>query len=143
MNLDWSAFTPGPAAAGGLLIGAAAVLLMLGAGRIAGISGIVGNLLPPAPGGGWRLAFLLGLCASPWFYQLYAALPPATIEAGPLRMVVAGLLVGLGTRYASGCTSGHGVCGLSRGSRRSLAATALFMGAGFAVVYVLRHVLGA
>ena len=78
----------------------------------------------------------------PWFYQLYAALPPATIEAGPLRLVVAGLLVGLGTRYASGCTSGHGVCGLSRGSRRSLAATALFMGAGFAVVYVMRHVLG-
>ena len=68
MTLDWSVFTPGPAAAGGLLIGAAAVLLMLGAGRIAGISGIVGNLLPPAPGGGWRLAFLLGLCVSPWFY---------------------------------------------------------------------------
>ena len=127
MTLDWSVFTPGPAAAGGLLIGAAAVLLMLGAGRIAGISGIVGNWLPPAPR---RLAARVpaGPVRVPWFYQLYAALPPATIEAGPLRLVVAGLLVGLGTRYASGCTSGHGVCGLSRGSRRSLAATALFMG---------------
>ena len=97
-----------------------------GAGRIAGISGIVG-CCRPRRAAGWRLAFLLGLCASPGSINCTRR-RPATIEAGPLRLVVAGLLVGLGTRYASGCTSGHGVCGLSRGSRRSLAATALFMG---------------
>lgn len=142
MNLDWSAFTPGPAAAGGVLIGLAAVLLMAGAGRIAGISGILGGLLPPARDGGWRLAFLLGLVAAPWLYQLGAALPAMVVQAGPGRLIVAGLLVGIGTRYASGCTSGHGVCGIARGSPRSLAATALFMAAGFAMVYVLRHVLG-
>lgn len=143
MTLDWAAFTPLPATIGGLLIGAASVWLMLGAGRIAGISGIVGSLLPPVPGSGWRLAFLLGLGVAPWLYQWQAALPAVTVEAGPVRLIIAGLLVGLGTRYASGCTSGHGVCGLSRGSPRSLAATALFMAAGFAVVYVLRHVAGA
>ncbi|MFD4836014.1 YeeE/YedE family protein [Achromobacter sp. NPDC058515] len=142
MNVDWSGFTPAIAAAGGLLIGAASVLLMLGAGRIAGISGILGGLLPPERGGGWRLAFLLGLCAAPWLYRLFSALPPITVQAGTPQLIVAGLLVGLGTRYASGCTSGHGVCGLSRGSRRSLAATAIFMAAGFATVYVLRHVMG-
>jgi uncharacterized membrane protein YedE/YeeE len=142
VNVDWSAFTPGAGTAGGLLIGAAAVLLMLGAGRIAGISGILGGLLSPERGGGWRLAFLLGLCAAPWLYRVFSALPDITVDAGTPRLIVAGLLVGIGTRYASGCTSGHGVCGLSRGSRRSLAATAIFMAAGFATVYVLRHVMG-
>jgi len=142
MNLDWSAFTPVSSALGGLLIGAAAALLMGGAGRIAGISGILGGLLTPERGGAWRLAFLLGLFASPWLYRLGAALPAITVEAGTGRLIVAGLLVGLGTRYASGCTSGHGVCGVSRGSPRSLAATALFMAAGFAVVYVMRHLAG-
>lgn len=142
MNLDWSAFTPAPATAGGLLIGAAAVLLMAGAGRIAGISGIVGGLLPPRRDGLWRVAFLLGLCASPWLYQLGSALPTVTVEAGTPRLIVAGLLVGIGTRFASGCTSGHGVCGLSRGSRRSFAATAVFMAAGFATVYAVRHLAG-
>ena len=127
MTLDWSVFTPGPAAAGGLLIGAAAVLLMLGPG--ASPASAASSAIAAARAGR-RLAARVpaGPVRVPWFYQLYAALPPATIEAGPLRLVVAGLLVGLGTRYASGCTSGHGVCGLSRGSRRSLAATALFMG---------------
>jgi uncharacterized membrane protein YedE/YeeE len=129
MNMDWSAFTPWSAGAGGLLIGAAAVLLMAGAGRIAGISGILGGLLPPERGGMWRLAFLLGVFAAPWLYRT-------------TRLIVAGLLGGIGTRYASGCTSGHGVCGVSRGSRRSLTATALFMAAGFAVVYVTRHLGG-
>ncbi|WP_088148042.1 YeeE/YedE family protein [Achromobacter denitrificans] len=142
MNLDWSAFTPVSSALGGLLIGAAAVLLMGGAGRIAGISGILGGLLTPERGGAWRLAFLLGLFASPWLYRLGAVLPAIAVEAGTGRLIVAGLLVGLGTRYASGCTSGHGVCGVSRGSPRSLAATALFMAAGFAVVYVMRHLAG-
>ena len=142
MNLDWSAFTPWPAGAGGLLIGAAAVLLMAGVGRIAGISGILGGLFQPERGGMWRLAFLIGLFASPWLYRLGSALPAVVVEAGTTRLIVAGLLVGIGTRYASGCTSGHGVCGVSRGSRRSLTATALFMAAGFAVVYITRHLGG-
>ena len=142
MNLDWSAFTPGSAAAGGALIGAAAVLLMAGAGRIAGISGILGGLLSQPRDGLWRVTFLLGLCAAPWLYQVGTALPAIVVDAGPARLIVAGLLVGIGTRYASGCTSGHGVCGISRGSPRSLAATALFMAAGFVMVYVLRHVAG-
>ena len=142
MNLDWSAFTPGSASAGGLLIGAAAVLLMAGAGRIAGISGILGGLLRPERGGMWRLAFLLGLFAAPWLYRLGSDLPPIMAEASVPRLIVAGLLVGIGTRYASGCTSGHGVCGVSRGSRRSLTATVLFMAAGFATVYLVRHLGG-
>jgi len=142
VNPDWSALTPASATAGGLLIGAAAVLLMAGAGRIAGISGILGGLLPPQRDGLWRVAFLLGLCVAPWLYQLGAALPPVTVEAGTPRLIVAGLLVGIGTRFASGCTSGHGVCGLSRGSRRSFVATALFMAAGFATVYAMRHLAG-
>ncbi|MFF7395015.1 YeeE/YedE family protein [Achromobacter sp. NPDC008082] len=142
MNMDWPAFTPAAAAAGGLLIGAAAVMLMAGAGRIAGISGILGGLLPMQRDSVWRLAFLLGLCAAPWLYQLGAALPAIVVQASTPRLIVAGLLVGIGTRYASGCTSGHGVCGLSRGSRRSVVATALFMAAGFAMVYVMRHVAG-
>lgn len=143
MMVDWAAFTPWTAAAGGLLIGAAAVGLMLGAGRIAGISGILGGLLPPGRDRAWRLAFLFGLAVSPWLYRLAADLPAISVDAGTGRLIVAGLLVGLGTRYASGCTSGHGVCGLSRGSARSLVATALFMGAGFVTVYVVRHLIGA
>lgn len=139
MTLDRAAFAPWPALAGGVLIGLAAVLLMLGAGRIAGISGIVGGLLPPRGGAGWRLGFLLGLAASPWAYRLAAGLPAIRVEAGTGTLVAAGLLVGLGTRYASGCTSGHGVCGLARGSARSFAATAVFMTAGFATVYAVRH----
>lgn len=142
MSLDWSVFTPASATAGGLLIGAAAVLLMAGAGRIAGISGILGGLLPPRRDGLWRPAFLLGLCAAPWLYQLGASLPAIIVDASAPRLIVAGLLVGIGTRYASGCTSGHGVCGLSRGSRRSFAATALFMAAGFVTVYAARHLAG-
>lgn len=140
--IDWAAFTPWTAAAGGALIGVAAVLLMLGAGRIAGISGILGVLLPPDRHSGWRLAFLVGLCVSPWLYRMAAALPPVTVDAGTGRLIVAGLLVGIGTRVASGCTSGHGVCGLARGSRRSLVATLLFMAAGFVTVYVVRHAVG-
>lgn len=142
MNVDWPVFAPAAGTVGGLLIGVGAVLLMLGAGRIAGISGILGGLLSRERGGGWRLAFLLGMFAAPWLYRIFTTLPPITIDAGMPRLILAGLLVGLGTRYASGCTSGHGVCGLSRGSRRSFAATALFMAAGFATVYLLRHGIG-
>ncbi|WP_250464063.1 YeeE/YedE family protein [Microbulbifer litoralis] len=144
MNIDWNAFTPLSALAGGALIGLATALLLLANGRIAGISGIVGGLLKPTAGEtGWRLAFVAGLLLAPGLWGLFAALPPIRIDAGYPLLVAAGLLVGIGTRYGSGCTSGHGVCGLSRLSPRSLVATLLFMGAGFATVYVVRHLPGA
>lgn len=142
MSLDWNAFTPGPALAGGLLIGLAAALLVLGAGRIAGISGIAGGLLRPgADDRGWRLAFMGGLMAAPWIYTALAGPVRPQVDAGWGLVIVAGLLVGIGTRYGAGCTSGHGVCGLSRLSLRSLVATAVFMAAGFATVALLRHLL--
>jgi len=144
MNIAWDAFTPATSLAGGALVGLSAALLILGSGRIAGISGIVGGLLKPASGDWpWRVAFLSGLIAAPLVWALFAALPTARIDAGPATLIVAGLLVGIGTRYGSGCTSGHGVCGLSRLSARSLAATLAFMAAGFATVYVVRHLIGA
>lgn len=142
MHIDWNAFTPWSALAGGALIGLAAALLLLLNGRIAGISGVLGGLLRPASGDtAWRLAFVLGLVAAPLAYGLMALVPAPLIEAGNLTLIVAGLLVGVGTRYGSGCTSGHGVCGVSRLSPRSLVATACFMGAGFATVFVIRHLL--
>ena len=140
--IDWAHFTPWSALAGGIVIGSSAALLLLLNGRIAGISGILGGLLRPAAGdAGWRIAFVAGLIFSPVLYALFARLPGATIEAGYPVLVLAGLLVGTGTRYGSGCTSGHGVCGLSRLSPRSLAATAAFMAAGFVTVFVVRHLL--
>ena len=140
--IDWLGFTPWTALAGGLLIGLAAAVFILFNGRIAGISGILGGLLRAQPGDvGWRLAFLLGLLAAPLLYGLFAVLPVATIEAGEGTLVAAGLLVGVGTRYGAGCTSGHGVCGISRMSPRSLVATAAFMLAGFVTVYIVRHAL--
>lgn len=143
MMVAWHEFTPWSALAGGALIGAAAAVLVLGNGRIAGISGILGGLLSPRRGDmAWRAAFLIGLIASPALYAVFAPLPALRIDAGPMALVLAGLLVGLGTRYGSGCTSGHGVCGLSRLSLRSLVATLMFMGAGFATVFVTRHLLG-
>ena len=143
MNIDWNQFTPWSSLVGGLLIGAAAAAFILFNGRIAGISGILGGLLRPAPGDtGWRIAFLLGLVGAPLAYGLVAALPAVTVAADVPTLVAAGLLVGLGTRYGAGCTSGHGVCGLSRRSPRSLAATAAFMLAGFATVFVTRHLIG-
>jgi uncharacterized protein len=143
MTIDWNAFTPWPALIGGLLIGLAAAMFALLNGRIAGISGILGGLLKPARGDiQWRVAFIGGLIAAPWVYGLFATLPALKIDAGYVALVAAGLLVGVGTRYGSGCTSGHGVCGLSRLSPRSLVATLTFMGAGFVMVFVLRHVLG-
>ncbi|MDN3919408.1 YeeE/YedE family protein [Roseateles violae] len=144
LTIDWPVFTPLAALAGGALIGLAAVLFALLNGRIAGISGIVGGLLRPRRGDiGWRLAFVLGLAAAPLAYALLAQLPALHIEAGYPALIAAGLLVGIGTGYGSGCTSGHGVCGLSRLSPRSLAATLAFMAAGFASVFVLRHLLSA
>lgn len=140
MSIDWGHFTPYTALAGGLLIGLAVTMLLLLNGRIAGISGIVGGLLRPVKGDiGWRLAFVAGLIAAPLLFRLWTALPPVQVDAGWGTLMVAGLLVGIGTRYGSGCTSGHGVCGMSRLSPRSLVATVLFMAAGFLTVYFVRH----
>jgi uncharacterized membrane protein YedE/YeeE len=142
MTIDWVHFTPQAAVGGGVLIGLAAAAFILFSGRIAGISGILGGLLRVAHGdAGWRVAFLAGLIAAPVLYGLFAALPKVTIDAGSGTLVAAGLLVGIGTRYGAGCTSGHGVCGISRMSPRSLVATAAFMFAGFITVYLVRHVL--
>ena len=140
--IDWARFTPWTSLAGGLLIGTAAAMFLLLNGRVAGISGILGGLLRPSTGDiGWRVAFLLGLLAAPLLYQLAAPLPAVQIDADTAVLVAAGLLVGIGTRYGSGCTSGHGVCGLSRLSPRSMVATAAFMAAGFVTVFIVRHLI--
>jgi len=142
MTVNWTDFTPWSALGGGMLIGPATAMFVLFNGRIAGISGIVGGLLRPAPDErGWRIAFLFGLVAAPLVYTLAAPLPAMRIDAGTGTLIAAGLLVGIGTRYGAGCTSGHGVCGLARGSARSLAATLAFMAAGFATVFIVRHLL--
>jgi uncharacterized protein len=144
MTIDWTAFTPWSALTGGVLIGIAAAMFVLLNGRIAGISGVLGGLLAPKRGDiAWRAAFIAGLVAAPLVYALFTALPVPRIDAGTGALAAAGLLVGIGTRYGAGCTSGHGVCGLSRLSLRSLVATLAFMGAGFATVFVLRHLVGA
>ena len=143
MTIDWNAFTPWPALAGGLLIGIAAAMFVLLNGRIAGVSGVLGGLVTPAKGDvAWRMSFVLGLLIAPTVYAFFSAGTPLRIDAGEGALVLAGLLVGAGTRYGSGCTSGHGICGLSRLSPRSLVATLAFMGAGFVTVFVLRHLLG-
>ena len=143
MVIDWNAFTPWSALAGGLLIGLAAAMFALLNGRIAGISGVVGGLVRPVWGdAAWRVAFIAGLIGAPLVYLLFAALPTPQIDAGFGTLVVAGLVVGAGSRYGAGCTSGHGICGLSRLSPRSLVATAMFMGAGFVTVFAARHVFG-
>ncbi|MCD2517542.1 YeeE/YedE family protein [Massilia sp. G4R7] len=140
MSIDWYHFTPWTSLVGGMIIGVAAAAFVLFNGRIAGISGILGGLLRPVRGDiGWRLAFLLGLVGAPLAYAMFATLPAVTVAADNVTLIIAGLLVGLGTRYGAGCTSGHGVCGLSRQSPRSLAATAAFMLAGFATVFATRH----
>lgn len=144
MNIAWDAFTPWASLGGGALIGLAAALLILGGGRVAGISGIAGGLFRPGAGEWpWRAAFLAGLIAAPLVWGLFAALPVVRSDASTAMLIAAGLLVGVGTRYGSGCTSGHGVCGLSRLSPRSLVATLAFMGTGFVTVYLVRHVAGA
>lgn len=141
MLIDWNAFTPWASLVGGALIGVGAMLLILFNGRIAGVSGIVGGLLAPKKGDiGWRLAFIGGLIAAPLVWQLFSTLPTLEIDGSFLMMALAGLIVGIGTRYGSGCTSGHGVCGVSRLSPRSIVATLLFMTTGFVTVYVIRHI---
>jgi uncharacterized membrane protein YedE/YeeE len=142
MTIDWIHFTPGMSLLGGVLIGVSSALFILANGRIAGISGILGGLLSRKPGDMlWRIAFLLGLVAAPAAIVALTGPITATIEANTEVLVIAGLLVGIGTRYGAGCTSGHGVCGLSRLSPRSLVATLAFMGAGMAIVFVMRHLL--
>lgn len=140
--IDWTHFTPWSSLAGGILIGVAAAMLVLLNGRIAGVSGIIGGVLRPARGDmAWRLAFVIGLLAAPVVYRLMTVPSPPTVEAGYPVLVLAGLLVGAGTRYGSGCTAGHVFCGLSRLSPRSLAATLAFMLSGFATVYAVRHLV--
>ena len=140
MTIDWTAFTPWSSLVGGVLPGLASALFIIVNGRILGISGIVGGLLRPRAGDvGWRVAFLLGLLAAPVLFGLVTNVPAPRIDAQWGTVILAGLLVGVGTRYGSGCTSGHGVCGLSRLSPRSLVATLSFMGAGFLIVYGVRH----
>ena len=140
MTIDWTHFTPWASLAGGILLGLASALFILVNGCILGISGILGGLLRPVKGDtGWRLAFLAGMLAAPLLYFMVAGPTTPRIDAGWATIVIAGLLVGVGTRYGSGCTSGHGVCGLSRLSPRSLVATLAFMGAGFVTVYLARH----
>ena len=142
MLIDWTHFTPWAALAGGVLLGLASALFVLLNGRILGISGIVGGLLRPRAGDmGWRLAFVLGMLMAPGLYWLVVGPTQPRIDANWGMVVIAGLLVGVGTRYGSGCTSGHGVCGLSRMSPRSLVATLAFMGAGFVTVFLIRHAL--
>jgi uncharacterized membrane protein YedE/YeeE len=137
-------FTPLSATVGGILIGFAAVLLMALLGRIAGISGIASNLLPPRVAGdwAWRLAFILGLVLGAWLIAALGLAPPLTFPMGLPGMAVAGFLVGFGAVIGNGCTSGHGVCGIARLSKRSLVATATFMLAAIVVTYVVRHVVG-
>ncbi len=142
MTIDWNHFTPWTSLAGGILLGLASAMFILLNGRILGISGILGGLFVRRPGDtGWRLAFLAGVLAAPLVYGLFAAPVVPRIDAGWLTLIVAGLLVGVGTRVGSGCTSGHGVCGLSQLSPRSLVATLAFMGAGFVTVFLVRHAL--
>ena len=149
MTIDWGLLEYAPALLGGALIGLASALLILGAGRVAGIAGIVGGalqniVLRHAPGrdAAIRWAFVGGLLIAPWAWRMFAPLPAASSRAGPLLLIVAGLVVGIGVRMGNGCTSGHGVCGLSRLSLRSLVNVLAFMGAGVVTVFVLRHMAG-
>ncbi|MBT8514226.1 YeeE/YedE family protein [Polynucleobacter paneuropaeus] len=143
MHIDWLAFTPGPSLLGGVLLGIATSAYVLLHGRILGISGIVGGLLRPVKQAWiWRIVLLLGILTSPlWSILLFDMYPVQIIEANWPIVIVAGLLVGFGAQYGSGCTSGHGICGLSRLSPRSLVAIVSFMISGFAVAYILRHLL--
>lgn len=146
MNIDWTHFTPWAALAGGAVIGLGSALYLLGNGRIAGIAGIVASPLRALTSGANlrpdvnRILFILGLMLAPWAWRLVAPLPVAAVDVGTLGLVAAGLLVGVGSRMGNGCTSGHGVCGLSRFSARSLVNVLTFMAAGIVTVFVLRHV---
>lgn len=141
MMIDWTSFAPGPASAGGIILGIAAALYVLINGSILGVSGILGGLIGPNRTD-WlrRASFVLGLLTTPlWGKYLFQMSTTAVIDADYLTLFIAGLLVGFGARYGSGCTSGHGICGLSRLSPRSLLATLTFMCCGFLVVFLIRH----
>jgi uncharacterized membrane protein YedE/YeeE len=142
MTINWDVFTPWMSLAGGVLLGLSTAIFIFMNGKIAGISGILGGVISGKSSElGWRAMFLIGLVASSYVYSAFATVPEAIIEASTYSLVLAGLLVGVGTRYAAGCTSGHGVVGLSRLSPRSLAATLSFMIAGFVVVFLIKHIL--
>ena len=138
MTIDWAHFTPWRSLAGGVLLGVAVCALVLLNGRVLGVSSVLRGLMKPGDRG-WRMALLLGLLAAPWVWQVFAPAVAPRMQGGPLLLLVAGLLVGWGTSEGSGCTSGHGVCGLSRLSPRSIVATLAFMATGFATVFVVRH----
>ena len=142
ISIHWEAFTPYSALLGGLMIGVSAVMLILLTGRVAGISGILGGLIKPQSNETlWRFTFVLGMVTAPWLYMATMGSFEFESPRGPLALIVAGLLVGYGTRLGSGCTSGHGVCGLSRLSLRSLVATGVFMAVGFVVASLLMHAI--
>ena len=145
MQINWLEFTPGPALLGGMILGLAAALYVHLHGRILGISGIISGLLHPKSGDvSWRLSVILGLLSAPlWAAVLFEMHPIQVIDASWSAIVVAGLLIGFGAVYGSGCTSGHGICGLSSLSPRSMVATLSFMLAGFITVFVIRHMIGA
>lgn len=141
IQIDWQAFTP-ISLVGGLMLGVATAILLLGIGRIAGISGIFSSLLKPKRVEMWQVLFIAGLIVSPLLYRLVKPLPVLDISTSISLLIAAGLLVGFGTRLGSGCTSGHGICGNARLSPRSMAATVTFMLFGILTVYIGRHVLG-
>ncbi len=141
IHIDWQAFTP-ISLVGGIIIGVATVVLLLGIGRIAGISGISASLLKPKRVERWQVLFVLGLIVAPLLYQLVLPLPQVQMSRSVPLLIVAGLLVGFGTRLGSGCTSGHGICGNARFSLRSIVATVIFMLIGILTVYIGRHILG-
>lgn len=142
MNIDWIHFTPWRSLAGGILLGIATAMFLLLNGRVLGISGIASGLLRPERGDAlWRVLFLAGLLAAPLVLGSLYPLPVPRFDTGWAMLMVAGLLVGWGTRLGSGCTSGHGICGIARLSPRSLVATLCFMATGFATVFVVRHLL--
>lgn len=141
IQIDWQAFTP-LSLVGGLMLGVATAILLLGVGRIAGISGIFSSLLKPKRVEMWQVLFIAGLIVSPLLYRLVKPLPVLDISTSIPLLIAAGLLVGFGTRLGSGCTSGHGICGNARLSPRSMAATVTFMLFGILTVYIGRHVLG-
>jgi len=144
MQIDWLSFTPIPSLLGGMILGLAAALYVFLHGRILGISGIVAGILHPnMTDSAWRLSLVLGLISAPFLAALFfGIIPIVEIDSSWLGIVIAGLLVGFGAQYGSGCTSGHGICGLSRLSPRSLVATLAFMSAGFIMVFIIRHLIG-
>lgn len=143
LTIDWANFTPWASLGGGILIGLSTVMLIVFRGRIAGISGILGGLFQfsnaPKDHYGWRIAFVAGILVSSLVYSLFTAMPASQIDTGYPMLILAGLLVGFGTRMGSGCTSGHAVCGLGRASPRSMVATASFMVSGFVTAYIVYH----